>query len=157
MRSLALIIVAVALSAAALIKSPAADAQAAVSRTPFSTFQFNQCAGGELIQLSGTALVVLRSAEDQTITHFEMNAKGIAPSTGAEYVTVTGSGSASYAEPDGTPFVLTVVQHIRFVRFGEDPSFPDGDDFGVRAVLHITVTPEGNVSTEFSSFDVFCW
>lgn len=157
MRRLALVLTAAALSGAALITSPVAEAQSTVTRTPFSTFQFNQCANGELIELSGTALVVLRDVDKHTVTRFEMSANGIAPSTGARYVAVTGSGSASYSEPDGTPFVLTVVQHIRFVRLGEDRSFPAGDDFGVRVVVHITVTPDGNVATDFSRFEVFCW
>ena len=146
----------VALSAAALIASPVAEAQTTVTRTPFSSFQFNQCAGGELIELSGTAHVVLHSDENHTVVRVVMSAKGVAPSTGAEYVAITGLGSASYAEPDGTPFVLTVVQHLRFVRLGEDSSFPAGDDFGVRFLMHVTVTPDGKVATEFSRFEVFC-
>ena len=108
----------------ALIAAPAAHAQASVSRVPFSTFQFNQCAAGELIEITGTLLVVRRDVGEHVLNEFVLSgAKGVAPSTGARYVAKTSLRSAFYGEPDGTPFVLTVSQHNKFVRVGEDGSF----------------------------------
>jgi len=60
------------------------------------------------------------------------------------------------AKPDGTPFVLTVNRHIRFVRLPEDDSFASGDDLDLRFLTHITITPDGTLTSEFSHFELTC-
>jgi hypothetical protein len=144
--------------AAALMATPTVwAAGTVVTRAPFSSSQFNQCAAGEAIEITGTLLAISRSVDEQTVFQFDVaGAKAVAPSTGAEYMVLTRSGGASYTDPDGSPSVLTVVQHLRFVRIGEDKSFPFGDDFDLRVLFHITINPDGTVTTVVSSSELTC-
>lgn len=145
-----------AVVAGAMVASASSPAQT-VMRVPFSTVFFNQCAAGESLNVTGTLVIVSRSHDGHTIFNFALaGAKAVAPSTGAEYVVTLRNGGASYVEPDGTPFVMTIGQHIRLVRLGEDASFV-GDDFVLRALFHITTTPDGTVAVNFDRSEVTCF
>jgi hypothetical protein len=149
-------VAAAAVLVGALFSPAAASAQATVTRAPFSAVQFNQCAGGELIEITGTSVVVSRSEGEHTMFNFVLaGAKAVAPSTGAEYVVLIHDRSSSHTEADGTPSVLTVVQHIRFVRLGEDPSL-DGDDFDLRFIAHFTTNADGTLVVSFSELELTC-
>jgi len=70
-----------------------------VTITPFSSFQFNQCAGGEFIEISGKQVIATRSVEKHIVAHITLaDAKAVAPSPGAKYVVVTRSGNAFYGQ-----------------------------------------------------------
>ena len=121
------------------------------------TVQFNQCAGGELLAITGTALVVSGIRDEHTVFQFDIaGAKAVAPSTGAEYVVLTRSGGASYTDSDGFPSVITVAQHLLFVRLGENKSFALGDDFDLTILFHLTIGPNGTTTTQVSSSELSC-
>jgi hypothetical protein len=135
----------------------AADS-AVVETLPFSSLQFNQCAGGEALLITGTAHLIRHEAPGHIVYRFVVsNASADAIGSDASYRVTYQFGVASAGDPqDGAPSALTVTQTIRFTRVGEDGGFVNGDDFMITAVFHRTVNPDGSTTAQVDEFRLMC-
>lgn len=135
----------------------AADS-AVVETFPFSSLQFNQCAGGEALLITGTGHLIRRETSGHTVYQFFVSdASADAIGSDAIYRVTYQFGVASAGDPqDGAPSALTVTQTIRFTRLGEEGGFVNGDDFMITAVFHRTVNPDGSTTAQVEEFRLVC-
>ena len=58
--------------------------------------------------------------------------------------------------PSGAPANYNFEFFTHYIRQGQDPSFPSGDDFDLRWRGHFTVNSNGDVTSDFSDFTINC-
>jgi hypothetical protein len=148
-----------AVAGLATVATGVAAAEPTVVETfPFSSVQFNQCANGETLLVTGTGHLIRRDTPEQIVYRsFVSNATAVAVESGATYRVTYQFGVASvFDSVDGAPSAFTVTQTIRFTRVGEDGAFVYGDDFMITAVFHRTVNPDSIVTTQVDDFRLSC-
>jgi hypothetical protein len=140
---------------------PAAADGATVVRTELSAAATVPCALGgigEDVLVDGTALLVIFQTTDASGgTHFVLRANydslvGAGLTSGTIYHAVATEGTSSYDfDPFvGPPYSFTNTRHVRFVGQGPD------NDFSITETVHVTVNAEGEVTAEYSSFQIDC-
>jgi hypothetical protein len=135
----------------------AAAAQAAVvinQREPFTIFEIT-CTGEQIV-LEGTRHLLVHVTEsDAGGVHvgveFNIHGQGTSPS-GARYILSTGANNNFTLAP-GETVTQTVTTRTQTIRAGE--AVPDDDLFFV-FVFHITVNPNGEVTSEVTQGHLRC-
>lgn len=149
-----------AVLAVALVGATAAGAEAITftsnERVPITLFVFVPCANdgtGELVELTGTLHVLTHVTIDDrgglhVKTHFQpQGVSGVGLTTGDKY---QGTGVTQQRFNATAGITDTFVNNFRIV--GQGP----GNNFLVHQNVHITITPNGDVTAAVDNFRVEC-
>jgi hypothetical protein len=155
-------LVLVALLLASLLAAPAGptSAQAAqpttILRVPLDISFFVPCANngaGEVVNLSGTFMMVFHSSVDQTggthikLLEVEQHVAGVGETTGDRYVS-TFVNLFNFNDSGA----LTSTQQVVFRITGPGP----GNDSLLRITNHSTVNPDGTITVAFDTITIEC-
>jgi hypothetical protein len=133
--------------------APFAQAQATTDkfnlREPF-TFSFTNPCTGEEVTGEGTGHIVGNFTEDAG-GGFHLNQSvsgsgtGVGSTSGATYRTTQAGHDTAYVQNAEYPFTLTFIQHVQYIRQGEDMP---GDDLVFDMTYHVTYNANGEVTAE---------
>jgi hypothetical protein len=153
-------IAALAAVVAAVIGSPAAAADVSVwnqqIETPVSTVITNPC--GEDVAFTGTFYRLYHTVTNDNggpfmhiVAHGEIrNASAYGVTTGDAYRLI--EVSTTVGQADDVPYDPDTVMGITTAKLIS----PDGDNFSMHIIFHVTVTPDGEITVAISETSIDC-
>jgi hypothetical protein len=153
-------IAALAAVVAAVIGSPAAAADVSVwnqqIETPVSTVITNPC--GEDVAFTGTFYRLYHTVTNDNggpfmhiVAHGEIrNASAYGVTTGDAYRFI--EVSTTVGQADDVPYDPDTVMGITTAKLIS----PDGDNFSMHIIFHVTVTPDGEITVAISETSIDC-
>ena len=128
---------------------------------PFAVTLFNGCTGEYVLfqgfvhskyTLGVSESGMIHGSDESNVE----SAQGVTL-TGVRYVLIESSTDhKNFDMTDLAPVSITQESTLHFVRQGEDPTFPLGDDFYVHLSNHVTVNANGEVTSEFDTGEPEC-